>query len=399
MALSSAEQMRRWRGPALLSGGFRPFFLLGALWAGAAMALWVLVLAGIVALPARLDPVSWHAHAFLFGYLGAAIAGFLLTAVPNWTGSLPVVGWRLAGLVVLWALGRVAGIVSAGLPAGLAIGIDLAFPLALCGFLLREILAGKNWHNLPVLALLLVFTGADALFLSEATGGGFAADGPGMRLGLAAILMMIALIGGRIIPSFTRNWLVKAGHPARPVPPMQRFDTGALLLWGLGLALWVAAPGRMETALLLAASGAVQLLRLGRWKGALTWREPLLAVLHVSYLCLPLGALAAAGAVLAPDLIPPASALHLWTAGALGGMTLAVMSRASLGHTGRPLHAGAGTVAIYAALFLSVPVRIAAGVLAAPMLYALAGGLWCAAFLGFALLYAPVLCRARREVR
>src|SRR6056297_4021405 len=184
MTQSSAEQMRAWTGPAVLSFGFRPFFLFGALWVTLAMVLWIVTLSGGFDLPSRMDPVSWHAHAFLFGYLGAVLAGFLLTAVPNWTGRLPMVGWRLAALVLLWVAGRLAVLVSDHLPVAVAPVIDLAFPLVLGGLILREIVAGKNWRNLIVLALLAVFTLANGIFHAEAIIGNYAAQGFGLRLGL-----------------------------------------------------------------------------------------------------------------------------------------------------------------------------------------------------------------------
>lgn len=396
MAVSSSEQMRRWTGPALFSYGFRPFFLFGSLWAGLAMGIWILALSGTLTLPSRLDPVSWHTHAFLFGYLGAAIAGFLLTAVPNWTGRLPVVGTQLIGLFALWSAGRIALLLSGLIPFWLAAAIDLAFPLALAGFLLREILAGKNWRNLPVLALLTIFTLSDLLFLMDAGGGDYAAGGLGMRLGLGSALMMVALIGGRIIPSFTRNWLVKSGQSARPVPPMQRFDKAVLAVSALTLVSWVSAPTAPFTALALAMMGLGNLLRLGRWKGMLTFREPLLLVLHLSYLCLPLGALAVSASILWPATLAPAAALHLWTAGVVGGMTLAVMSRATLGHTGRALHANGETLAIYGAIFSATLVRALAGVMPVTGLYHLAGALWIMAFLGFAMQYGPMLWSAKK---
>lgn len=171
MAKTSAEQMRAWQGPALFSFGFRPFFLFGALWVALAMLLWLPALSGTITLPTRFDPVSWHAHEFLFGYLGAVLAGFLLTAVPNWTGRLPMVGWRLAALFALWAAGRVAVLVSGHLPSAVAPVIDLAFPLVLGGLILREIVAGRNWRNLVVLGLLAVFTLANGIFHIEALTG------------------------------------------------------------------------------------------------------------------------------------------------------------------------------------------------------------------------------------
>ncbi|AJE45626.1 NnrS family protein [Celeribacter indicus] len=395
-ALTSAERMRRWQGPAILSFGFRPFFLFGALWAGVAMLLWIPALSGALDLPSRLDPVSWHAHAFLFGYLGAVVAGFLLTAVPNWTGRLPVTGGALAALFALWAAGRFGILFSGLVPFGTVVALDLAFPLVLGALILREIAAGKNWHNLPVLGLLATFALADLLFLLEAARGGVPADGAGMRLGLAAVLMMIAMIGGRIIPSFTRNWLAKTQDPARPAPPMQRFDKAVLLSTLPALALWVVRSDAPLTALALIAIGVLHLLRLARWKGPHTRSEPLLAVLHVAYLFLPLGAFAVAAAILAPAVIQPTAALHLWTAGAAGGMTLAVMTRASLGHTGRPLTASRMTSAIYLAILLATLLRVAAGIVPLMLLTHLSGGFWCLAFLGFAASYGPMLCTPRR---
>ena len=175
----------RARTPTILSYGFRPFFFGASVWAALAMALWVPMLSGHLNLPTAFDPVSWHAHEFMFGYLGAVMAGFLLTAVPNWTGSLPLVGWPLAGLVALWVIGRVAVAVSAHLPTLSVALADLAFPAALAGFLAREILAGRNWKNLPVLALLTGWAVANALFHWEATQGGAPAQGIGLRIGLA----------------------------------------------------------------------------------------------------------------------------------------------------------------------------------------------------------------------
>ena len=151
---SSAEQMRAWRGPALLTYGFRPFFFGAGVWAALAMTLWVPMLSGRLTLPTAFDPVSWHAHEFLFGYVAAVIAGFLLTAVPNWTGRLPIVGWPLGALFALWLIGRLAVAASLHLPPIAVALADLAMPVALAAVIGREIVAGKNWRNLIVLAML-----------------------------------------------------------------------------------------------------------------------------------------------------------------------------------------------------------------------------------------------------
>ncbi|MFV0474558.1 MAG: NnrS family protein [Pikeienuella sp.] len=397
MAQSSAEQMRAWTGPAILSYGFRPFFFLGALWAALAMTLWILMLTGRLDLPIAWDPVTWHAQAFMIGYLGAIASGFLLTAVPNWTGRLPVVGWRLGGLVLLWLLGRVAVLVSAWLPWVVVMLADLAFLAALAALTAREIVAGRNWRNLMVLALMVLLILGGALFHWEGAQGAAAAQGAGLRLMLATAVMMIGLIGGRIVPSFTRNWLVKRGAEARPAPPMQGYDKASLLAMLAGLGLWVALPEAAATALALFVVAAMQAARMARWKGGLTAPEPLLLVLHLAYAFVPLGALAMGWAILRPDDVSVATAQHLWMAGAIGLMTLAVMTRATLGHTGRELHAGAGTVALYLLLGAAVLARVAAGLWldAAAVLQDMAGGFWALAFLGFAALYGPLLLRPK----
>ena len=392
---TTAAQMRAWTGPTILAFGFRPFFLGAAVWAALAMVLWIGMLSGHVSLPTRFDPVSWHAHEFLFGYLGAVIAGFLMTAVPNWTGRLPIVGWRLGFLALLWLAGRVAVAISANLPAGLAPAIDLAFPMVFALAIGREIVAGRNWRNLIVLGMLAVFALANGLFHWEAGRGDYAAQGYGLRLGLGAGLMLIAVIGGRIVPSFTLNWLTRREPGRRPAPPMQRFDKAALLVLLAALLLWVARPMAYETGLLLAVAGVLHAARLARWAGHRTLAEPLLTVLHVGYAFLPLGALVMAVAILWPGAIAPAAAQHLWMAGGIGLMTLAVMTRATLGHTGQTLTAGGATVAIYLCLVLAALSRVAAGVWPddSALFYDLSGLAWIAAFAGFAATYGPLLLR------
>lgn len=387
--MTTAAQMRAWQGPALLTYGFRPFFFGAGLWAVLAMGLWIPMLSGHLALPTAFDPVSWHAHAFLFGYLGAVIAGFLLTAVPNWTGRLPIVGWPLGGLAVLWLLGRLAVSVSEGVSPLLVALADLAFPVALALVLAREIIAGRNWRNLIVLAMLTVFTLGNAVFHWEAAQGGMPAQGMGLRIALGAAIMMIGVIGGRGVPSFTRNWLVKRGAGRLPAPPMQRFDKLALLVLLGALILWVLWPAARITGVALSVAGLVHLLRMARWAGDRTGAEPLVWVLHAGYAFVPLGALGLGAALLWPGVVGLAAAQHLWMAGAVGVMTLAVMTRATLGHSGQVLTAGRGTQAIYALMILSVLARLAAGLVPgqAGALHMLAGAGWLGAFGLFAVIY------------
>ena len=394
---STAEPMREWSGPAILSFGFRPFFLMAGLWAALAMILWVMLLSGHAVLPTAFDPVSWHAHEFLFGYLGAVMAGFLLTAVPNWTGSLPVTGWPLGGLAVLWLLGRIAVAISAHLtPLSVAL-VDLAMPVVLVAVMGREIIVGKNWRNLPVMGLLGLYIAANALFHVEAASGDYAAGGTGARLGLAVAVMLIALVGGRIVPSFTRNWLARRNDATLPTPPMQQFDKLALVVLAAALVLWIVAPLLRATGLVLLLAGALHLVRLARWAGHRCTAEPLVWILHVGYAFIPLGALAIAAAILMPVGPSTATAQHLWTAGAIGVMTLAVMTRATLGHTGQALVAAPGTLVLYLLAILAVLARAAAGVSAVNVewMYDLSGLSWVGAFGGFAVLYGPLLWRRR----
>lgn len=392
---TTAEQMRAWRGPTVLSFGFRPFFLMAGIWAAFAMTIWIFMLAGRLELPTHLDPASWHAHELLFGYLAAVIAGFLLTAVPNWTGRLPIVGWPLGLLAVLWLAGRIAVASSTWMPVLVVAMIDCAFLAALMIAIGREILAGGDWRNLPVLALLGLLLAGNALFHYAGVSQS-AASQMGMRLGVAVAVMLISLIGGRIVPSFTRNWLVKHGHSARP-DPFGVLDRFTMLIFGLALLVWVVAPQSLAAGSMLLLAGMMQGWRLLRWAGLQTLEEPLVWVLHAGYAFVPLGAVILGLAILWEDILLVQAAQHLWMAGAIGLMTLAVMSRATLGHTGRELTAGPGTTTVYLSLIGSVFLRLAAG--ASPQLtrelYQFSGLLWVTAYLGFAVIYSPMLMRPR----
>jgi len=357
------------------------------------MILWILALSGAITLPTALDPVSWHAHSFLFGYLPAIVTGFMLTAVPNWTGRLPVVGTPLGVLVALWLLGRLAVLFSAHLPVLLVAAVDLSALVALTTVMTREVIVGKNWRNLIVLAMLALLILGNVVFHFEAARGDYAAQGYGLRIGLAAGVLMISVIGGRIVPSFTRNWLVKSGSDIRPTPPMQKFDKLTLLFSVLTLMFWIAQPVFWITGLCLIAFAALHFARLSRWGGTHSLTDPMLWVLHLAYGFIPLGALALGVAILWPDVLLPSAAQHVWMAGAISLMTLAVMARATLGHTGNALTAGPGTVAVFLSIPVSVLARLAAGIWpdAAQHLYHIAGASWIFGFFGFVAIYGTLL--------
>lgn len=395
---TTMQMARAWRGPALFSFGFRPFFFSGAVMAALAVALWVPWLLGLIAVPSAFPPVAWHAHELLFGFVPAVVAGFLLTAVPNWTGRLPVVGRPLVLLFTLWLAGRAAMALSAGLHPAVTAAATLAFPLMLAGTIAREILAGKNWRNLKVLGGLAVLTAAQALFHAEVWRHGAPVHAD--RLAVGAILMLIMIVGGRIVPSFTTNWL-KRENPGRQPAAFGRFDILAMAAAGVALAAWTLEPSAPvlgpAAAILLVLAGLVHAVRLARWAGHRTLAEPLVTVLHVAYAFLPLGFLMTGAALWTGDAALRQAGLHAWTTGAIGLMTLAVMTRATRGHSGRELTAPPVTVALYAAVILAALLRMAAALLPAHAAALLAGaGLaWIAGFGGFALAYSAMLFRPR----
>ena len=380
--------------PVFLTGGFRPFFLAAAIWSAAALGLWIAVLASGARLPSRFDPLAWHIHEMTFGFALAAVAGFLLTAVPNWTARPPLQGLPLAGLAGLWLLGRAACLFSALLPVSIAIAAGLAFPATLAAVIAREIVAGHNRRNLMMTAPPAVLAIADLLMQLEAAGAGVP-SGLGWRLGVAALGMLLSAVGGRIIPSFTRNWLERRGSARRPAAPGW-VDRAALGCLHGGLFGWSLFPDFAPIGLLLLLGAGLNLLRLLRWRGLATLAEPLLSVLHLGYAWLIVGAALLGSAMLRIG-PPPSAAIHALTAGAVGTMTLAVMTRATLGHTGRALTADRVTVSMYLLVNLAAVARIAAALTQGWTMPLLEGSaaLWIAAFALFVLDYGPMLLRPR----
>jgi uncharacterized protein involved in response to NO len=389
-ATTGDERIRRSRQPAVLSYAFRPMFLAAGSWAVVAIAIWLAVLLGYIRLPTRFDPVAWHIHEMLFGFVMAAVAGFLLTAIPNWTGRLPVRGRPLAMLASLWLLGRIACLISADLPAWLAIAADLSFPATLLAAAVREIVAGRNWRNLPMTAPLGVFIIADLLMHLESLNIPVP-SGLGWRLGLAAPILLISVIGGRIIPSFTRNWLAKR-HSARRPAVHGAIDNMAVGLLCAGLVLWAVFPDFAAAGIVLVIAAIVNGWRLARWAGGRTWAEPLLLILHVGYAWVVVGTALLGLSVLDAG-VPASAAIHALTAGAIGTMILAVMPRVTLGHTGRDLTANRATVVVFVLINAAATARVAASWNIGDMtvLLAVSAGCWIAAFGLFEIVYGPML--------
>ncbi|HET9715543.1 MAG TPA: NnrS family protein [Pseudolabrys sp.] len=388
MSMPAALRRRRdYAGPALFSYGFRPFFLVAGLWAGFGIVFWLPQYMGLLTLPTHFTPLDWHIHEMLYGYVTASVAGFLLTAIPNWTGRLPVSGWPLAGLALLWLSGRVSILMSGSIGGLAAAIIDTAFLAVLAAVAAREIIAGKNWRNLRVLLVLLLLITGNVVFHAEVLLDGTATYGT--RIAIAAVILLISLIGGRIVPSFTNNWLVR-NNPGRLPIPFSRFDMVTVGTSALALVVWVAAPVHLITGALFGLAGCLQAIRLGRWAGDRTIADRLVLVLHIGYAFVPVGFLLVGAAVFFP-MIPATAGIHAWTVGAIGIMTMAVMTRATLGHTGQPLQAGRATQAMYGLLVAAALVRIAAAFMGSVDLLEFAGFAWTAAFVLFVLLYGPLL--------
>jgi uncharacterized protein involved in response to NO len=393
--MSAVPRYLPFAGPTLFTAGFRPFFLGAAIWAAIAIPLWLALYNGVMPLPTALAPIVWHAHELIYGYGSAVVAGFLLTAIPNWTGRMPLQGYPLIGLFAAWIAGRAAVLASGLSGPWLTAGIDLLFPIAFTLAMAREIFAGRNWRNLPVLAALTLLGIGNLLVHIAAVGLADTAD-VGNRLGVAILLMLIALIGGRIIPSFTGNWLRKTKPGVPPPTPGGSLDTGALTVVILALLRWVVFPDGTATSWILVAGGLAAALRLVRWRGCTTCREPLLFVLHVGYGWLACGLLMLGLDGLYP-LLGLAGALHALTVGAIGTMTLAVMTRASLGHTGRALAADKATVTLYILINIAALSRVIAAfaTLWQQQILIVSGCAWSAAFLLFAIHYGRLFLQPR----
>ncbi|HZJ12542.1 MAG TPA: NnrS family protein, partial [Methyloceanibacter sp.] len=284
-------------GLPLFSYGFRPFFLGAGVWAILSLALWLGALAGVWELAPGYGALAWHAHEMLFGYGSAVVAGFLLTAVPNWTGRLPVAGRPLLLLFLLWCAARVAFLVTGATGPLPAVAIDSLFLPCLLFAMAREIVAGRNWRNLKPLVLVALLAAADIAFHAEVLITG--APNVASRVGVAALIGLIMLIGGRIVPSFTHTWLLRMGSKYRPVS-FDRLDMVALLVSGAALLLWIVRPTDDATGVGFVMAAIVQTARLWRWSGVHTWREPFVFILHLGYGFIPLGFLLGATSILVP---------------------------------------------------------------------------------------------------
>ena len=386
-------------GPLFFAAGFRPFFLFTALQAAVTLPLWLAVYVGGIDLKLPFAAALWHGHEMVFGFAGAAIAGFLLTAVPNWTNSHHVSGRPLMAQFALWLAGRVAFTLAGFLPAALVAGLDLAFLPYLAWLVGKPLVAAGKIRNIAFLPILGLFFLANlAVHLQAALDLGDAMTG--VYLGLTMVLALIAIVGGRIVPSFTQNWLRMRGQAVEVTPLAWIEQGGAVGSVVAGMVLAILWPGSLAAGAVLLLAAAIHGLRLGRWHGIKTGGSPILWVLHLGYLWLVIG-LALLGASSFVAALPVTAALHALTAGCVGTMILAVMSRASLGHSGRPLVVSPMITAAYLLLSLGTLLRVVAplGGSAQMGLTHAGGSLWALAWLLFVVVYLPILTKPRADGR
>lgn len=384
----------------ILNYAFRPFFLLGALFSIVALMLWIVSLHGGTWAQASPDPVLWHAHEMLFGFGLAIVAGFLMTAVATWTNRPALSGPMLGALVMTWLAGRLAMAPGVPLPAAAVAVADMLFPVLFAALAAREILGGASRRNFGIAVAMALFASLNLLFHLGRAAIWPGADAVGITLSAYLLLLLITLIGGRIIPSFTANWLRSNGGKDLPVgrPWIERTLLAVMAAAGIADTLAVNGVGVPPVAVagLALGTSVLHASRLAGWRGMTARAEPLVGILHVAYAWLPIGFLLLALTYLGLPM-PRSAALHALTMGCVGVMVLAVTTRVSLGHTGRALTAAPLTVAAYVALNAAVLVRILSPVGAYLSLIDVAATGWIAAYGLFLWVYWPILTGPRAD--
>ncbi len=387
---AASAEARPW---PIAAKGFRPFFLLAALFAALILPIWLLTIDGRLGLGGYLDPIYWHAHEMIFGFAVAVIAGFLLTAVGNWTKRETVIGLPLLALAALWALGRAVLSGPQVLPGWLIAIVDLAFLPALLIAIARPLIATRNTRNLVMLAILAAMFVANLLVHLDVLG-----VLPGWRrrgcvLGLEVIVFVILVMAGRTFPMFTRNATGRESIASSRW--LDRLSIGAMAVL---IVLDLILPAHAITAGWAAVAGGLTLARTWRWGARHTWRTPLLWILHVGYLWIPFGLVLRALAAFT-SLVPPQVAMHALTVGAIGSLTLGMMARVALGHTGRVLAASRLVIVAFVLITLAAAIRVLGPLVAGMTSYRstvfLAGSVWTAAFVVFLLTYVPILMAPR----
>lgn len=378
----------------LLAYPFRLFFLFTGVFGALVVAAWLAMLLGWLHLPPGFSPSLWHSHEMLYGFVPAAIAGFLLTAMAAWTGAPPPTGWRLLALGTLWLAGRLAMALIGWLPGGLVAAVDLSFLPALALYALVVLRRTGNSRNLPLVAVLAVLAAGNLLMHLALLGFGPGLGRMGEFVALDIIAVLMTVIGGRIIPAFTGNWLSRhSEHPER-IRPRPRLDQAVVLATVLMLPADLLAPASLGAGLIALAAGVLHLARLSGWHGWRTLHEPLMWILHVGYGWLALALLLKGLAPVLPALGSSAW-FHALGVGAMGTLIIGVMTRVAAGHTGRPLALLRGAQPIYWLVTAAAILRLAAALGGGTGALYAAAVAWIAAFTLFAVRYAPILSRPR----
>lgn len=380
-------------GLTLLALGFRPFFLAAGIAAALLMGLWLAMLAGWLPADGYYGAAGWHAHEMLFGYAAAVIAGFLLTAVRNWTGMDTLAGPGLGALVLLWLAARIAPLLP--VPRIVVALLDLAFLPLLAASLFQPLWLGTNRANRVFLALMAGMWLASLLVHLQALGLAEATAFKGNRLMLDLVLLTLLVVSGRVMPFFTKGGVPGAQPVVRPMVEHLTF-----LLATLAAIANLVAPWPIASGLLTCMLACVQVVRLAGWHDPRAWRNPILAVLYAGYLWLIAGY--ALDGLAGLGLLPPYPALHALTTGAVGVFTLGMMARVTLGHTGRTMRSCHLTNFAFVVVNLAAVVRVLLPLLL-PESYILwlnlSGTLWILAFVLFLWIHASMLTAPRVDGR
>jgi len=411
--MEGVSASRRSSPRGLWGRAFRPFFLGLALHGALAIPFWTGAWLGLVPAPSWLAPVSWHGHEMIFGFVAAAIAGFLLTASPVWSGGPAWVGAPLASLFVLWALGRIAFAAADVASAGVLALIDVGFLPAVAAVVVRTLRGSGQTRNYGVAGIVAVLGLANAAMHAEALGLATGVASPALRLAVDVVVLLLVVISGRITPAFTRNALrgpgVEADASETDVVLRPALAQGTMGLVAAMAGVRLVLGGGVASGTLAGLAGLGVLAQLSGWRSWTVRREPLVWSLHAGSAWLGLGLLLVAGSEIGVGGLPPSAGLHALTAGAMGASILAVITRVSLGHTGRPLVLPPGIVACYGLVHLAALTRVLAslagglaGDFAAPshrVLLIASSLAWGLAFLGFLARYAGILLRPRVDGR
>ncbi|WP_312843062.1 NnrS family protein [Diaphorobacter nitroreducens] len=383
----SAAPLHGW---PLLRLGFRPFYLATALLACLAVPLWIAIFLGRIQVPLPMSPLLWHAHEMLFGFAAGVVVGFLLTAVKAWTGLETARGPLLGALALLWLAARLASLVA---PYAVYATLDMLLLPAVAAVLLRVLIKAGNKRNIPLICLLLLMAAANLVFHLSVLGIVAVPAVSALYAELALILMVVSVITGRVVPMFTRNVT-----PGLVINMPRKFELSLLAVTAVALALWVfAAPAPVVLVASLAA-GVMHAVRLWKWHPQVTFKRPILWILHASYAWLPLGFVLLALAQL--GWVVPSLAVHAFAVGVIGGLIIGMVTRTARGHTGRPLQPSRGEVVAYALVMLAAVLRVLVpAVQPAWYAYALEGAacLWAIAFAIYLVIYTPWLMRTRLD--